>query len=562
MIKILTIVGLNVAFFWRTIWYGYSVDDWENARCGCKNPDITKVNAVNFGNLIPPMTIELCKRCGIKKAQKPRNFLEFALWSYGGLIKSKHPDGTTTTTQYTKPKFDHAFTLVMHIINCILVYLAFGKTDISFLAALLFAIHPAAMQGSSVWLSGKGYSAGLMFVLLGWWIKPLFPLFYGIGSFYVAVLVAPLMFLKTHYWYWLLLLPFGFILRKKMLVSGIKFKYSMVKKTRDPFHWHNIILVFKTIGYYFMLSIWPTRLGVHHEFMAMYGVTKQETKDCLKFTEPFFWIGVAITTLTGYMFFWHWNPIALGLMWFIVFIAPWSNWMAAVHQPIGERYGVISLVGINFVLANIIIDYPLVCIFFLTYYATITNQFLPAYRNILDFAVYNVLNFPRSFQGWLWKSDVERNFMLLERSFDSAMRAWIQRPHDFLVNNNVATLLLMQHRFRDAEDFLNRMAKAEMQNEEMTKKRDEKVAAMRHQISLDVAAIRNQVMKEQQFYSTLPTQATTLQNIPIQATTPQVSAKPVSVKPEQQAIAKVSRNAPCPCGSGKKYKRCHGKGAK
>jgi preprotein translocase subunit SecA len=24
------------------------------------------------------------------------------------------------------------------------------------------------------------------------------------------------------------------------------------------------------------------------------------------------------------------------------------------------------------------------------------------------------------------------------------------------------------------------------------------------------------------------------------------------------AIAPVSRNAPCPCGSGKKYKHCHG----
>lgn len=30
------------------------------------------------------------------------------------------------------------------------------------------------------------------------------------------------------------------------------------------------------------------------------------------------------------------------------------------------------------------------------------------------------------------------------------------------------------------------------------------------------------------------------------------------VKPEQATVAKVSRNAPCPCGSGKKYKRCCG----
>src|SRR5581483_8082271 len=33
------------------------------------------------------------------------------------------------------------------------------------------------------------------------------------------------------------------------------------------------------------------------------------------------------------------------------------------------------------------------------------------------------------------------------------------------------------------------------------------------------------------------------------------SAKPV------QAGAKVGRNDPCPCGSGKKYKKCHGSGS-
>ena len=33
-------------------------------------------------------------------------------------------------------------------------------------------------------------------------------------------------------------------------------------------------------------------------------------------------------------------------------------------------------------------------------------------------------------------------------------------------------------------------------------------------------------------------------------------SKPAPVKVEK----KVGRNDPCPCGSGKKYKQCHGKG--
>jgi preprotein translocase subunit SecA len=38
-----------------------------------------------------------------------------------------------------------------------------------------------------------------------------------------------------------------------------------------------------------------------------------------------------------------------------------------------------------------------------------------------------------------------------------------------------------------------------------------------------------------------------------------VEANPTGKGPVQQASSdKVGRNDPCPCGSGKKYKRCHG----
>jgi uncharacterized protein YecA (UPF0149 family) len=29
-------------------------------------------------------------------------------------------------------------------------------------------------------------------------------------------------------------------------------------------------------------------------------------------------------------------------------------------------------------------------------------------------------------------------------------------------------------------------------------------------------------------------------------------------QPQKRAVPKVGRNDPCPCGSGKKYKKCHG----
>ena len=37
------------------------------------------------------------------------------------------------------------------------------------------------------------------------------------------------------------------------------------------------------------------------------------------------------------------------------------------------------------------------------------------------------------------------------------------------------------------------------------------------------------------------------------------AAEPAAAQPFERDFAKVGRNDPCPCGSGKKFKHCHGK---
>ncbi|MDP2673295.1 MAG: SEC-C metal-binding domain-containing protein, partial [Dehalococcoidia bacterium] len=45
------------------------------------------------------------------------------------------------------------------------------------------------------------------------------------------------------------------------------------------------------------------------------------------------------------------------------------------------------------------------------------------------------------------------------------------------------------------------------------------------------------------------------------ATTPRADA-PAAGRPDgRPSTRKVGRNDPCPCGSGRKYKKCHGSGA-
>ncbi len=41
--------------------------------------------------------------------------------------------------------------------------------------------------------------------------------------------------------------------------------------------------------------------------------------------------------------------------------------------------------------------------------------------------------------------------------------------------------------------------------------------------------------------------------------TPQIAANPMNTVVAGESLPRVGRNDPCPCGSGKKYKKCHGK---
>ena len=43
-----------------------------------------------------------------------------------------------------------------------------------------------------------------------------------------------------------------------------------------------------------------------------------------------------------------------------------------------------------------------------------------------------------------------------------------------------------------------------------------------------------------------------------QLSAPAKTSAPAKAQPIQRQEAKVGRNDPCPCGSGKKYKKCHG----
>lgn len=114
--------------------------------------------------------------------------------------------------KYTSWKLAHAQTLGMHTLTCILIYLAFGKNYVSFIASLLFLINPVNNAGSC-WISGRTYVQNTICALL-MWMFPLFaPITYLYGTYFsgASLILFPLIFLFTKYKVLALLVIVGFL---------------------------------------------------------------------------------------------------------------------------------------------------------------------------------------------------------------------------------------------------------------------------------------------------------------------------------------------------------------
>lgn len=498
MLKILILIGVNLVMFFRTLRFTWANDDWEIAKCNCKEPVVIKVQD-GHGN--PFM---MCKKCGIKERPKV-GFWMMLKAHYLGLY-------------YWNAKLAHAMTLGVHIINTILIYIAFGSNNISFLAALLFAIHPVATQGSSVWLSGRNYGTAALLTLLMKCIPIATPIIY-IVMFRFALISAPspAMFIRTNWWYFIIMIPIMMFALRKTVAKSTEMKYKLVSMTRKPFDKNNIILFFKSIGYCFCVCLFPTHLGVHHTYLERYGLTKEETKYALKI-DGFLILGISLCILMTYMFFWQWgNPLTYGLFWFFIFYIPWCN-ICTIHQAFAERYVVLALIGMMVFLSNLLFMLPyglyLACAF-VGYYACRTQIYIKIYADVLRCAEHNCENFEDSAAAWRWRGGLERNLGLMNEAFISWMKAWRLRPYDFVLCNNIATILCQRNQWDEAEKFMDMADKCPMPSPEIAEK-----------WKLRMASFRDQFNKH---------------------------------KIQRESLSKQSRNELCKCGSGKKYKHCHGR---
>jgi len=304
-LRINILILINLLFYWRTLKYGYVSDDML-----------------------------------VKAASKPTGKFWPDLWSeFRGVC-------------YFNSKREHAISLIIHTINSILVYLAFGADKVSFWAAMLWAINPVNNQ-CAIWLSGKAYSMSVMLILLGIWFKPFIPLYFYVYHWGINGIVYPLVYVNMHPHWLVLLFPLYFIVRRKILKDIKTVKGDVSTKRMKSISPEKFSLAIKTFSYYFITALFPIRLGMYHEFGYPYGLTKKDSDDVSKL-DAHFWLGLILCILFAYLMFSNWNNgIGLGLWWWCVFISMWSN-VIVIQQFIAERYVYCANIGLMYALSCII----------------------------------------------------------------------------------------------------------------------------------------------------------------------------------------------------------------
>jgi len=391
---------------------------------------------VNYGYIIDDMEVATHKRTG--------NWLRDLWYQIRG-------------HSYFNPKTEHTITLLIHTINCCLIYWAFGMNQVSFIAAMLFSVNPVNNQ-ASVWLSGKVYALGAMFMLIGWGVKTIYPITYFLGSYFsLNVVPTPLLFLMARPHWWVLLIGVMILAYRMRLLfePSRRFKDSSPEMQEYVFSKSpkRLIVPLKTFGYYLRLCFFPIRLGMCHEYLHVFGLTKKETDMWFK-PDKYMFLGLSAISFLILGLVKGWDM--LGLYWFTLCMLPWSNFVVLNH-PICERYAYLANIGLMVFVAKLCSLTPLgsyLAVGLWVYYATRLFYFLPAYKTNLEYFKLNVDNFENVAIGYNQEGLERIRFNQAGTAVDIFAQGLFSRPNDFRLNYNLGNLLIGMGRFLEARSYI------------------------------------------------------------------------------------------------------------
>lgn len=261
-LEIPLIILFNIIIYYKTIWYDIIVDDFRHYRWLRENKGFNSCNHLPLW-------------------RRPFYWIQQRFYGAGffGVKIRKNKDGK----EKMDFRYDHGFTLFLHILTSILIYFAFGGNYISLAAALMYSCNPMNTQ-TSVWLNGRRYLMTVIVVLLMMLTKPFgFIIYFLTPLFQLTGFFAPILYADSHPIF-LLGMPILLIVVYKNIQEKEKQRLEKVHATDyKKISLGRILVVIKSIGFNFYHIIFPGIVRMHYKCLYWWGRTEEGNKEAYSF---------------------------------------------------------------------------------------------------------------------------------------------------------------------------------------------------------------------------------------------------------------------------------------
>jgi hypothetical protein len=398
---------------------------------------------INYLLVVDDLTqFELMKngqKCDLKTAGFVR-WIKYKLYGFGGVFGV---DFTNAQTQRRSIQLDHALTLGLHALICCLIYEVLGHNDISFWAAILYAVNPINHQ-TAIWSNGRRYTINIIMVLamialpkpwglLAWVCTP----FLHLTAVFAPVMLG---------WKYALAIPIAGAIAYYWQYRDYQMRMG-TQKSDEMLNWKPTRLIpsVKLFGFYFVRSFWPGRVMMVYPHLYFWGLTKDGNKDAHHINAKFARGVIAMLLSVVGLICLH-GQERLYLVFSILSIVQWCGWLMCTQHSC-DRYTSCATPFMMYLASYLSFTYlghfALPVILFLTgLYIAELNVVMPMYKSIISF---------HEFHNHYYKDNIISRSSMVHGMMGEKqpMQAWYHiveslkyHPHDMRMNLLAAEICL------------------------------------------------------------------------------------------------------------------------
>ena len=420
------IISVCLAFYWRTLNYLLVVDD------------LTQYELKKNG-----------EKCELKKAGLVR-WIKYKLYGFGTL----GCDFTNEKTQRASIRKDHVLTLVLHTTICSLIYEVLGHNNISFWAAILYAVNPINHQ-TSIWSNGRRYAINILLILVMMALPRPFGLLAWVCTpfLHLTAVFAPILM----GWKYALAIPVAGLIAWYWQFKDYQMRLG-TQKSDEMLNWKPTRLIpsVKLFGFYLIRSVWPGKCMMVYPHLYQWGLTKKGTEDAHKFNLSFYkGVLALLLSLTGLVCFQ--GQERLYFIFAILSILQWCGFLM-VCQHSCDRYTSAATPFMMYLLSSLAFHTPYglpIILFFAGLYISELNVVMPMYKTIISF---------HQFHNYFYKDNIISRASMVHGMMGEKqpLQAWYEivealkyNPNDMRMNLLASEVCLIMGDRNSAQAHLN-----------------------------------------------------------------------------------------------------------